>query len=261
MIEITSIVANQYFKANSLRTMEISNYKQCHIIPKGCPLICHKLPFVWINSPIDIPFVKKNIPFICLNSFGFTLVELIITITIVGIMSALAAPALTTFIANQRLSSQANDLVSDLAFSRSEAIKRASGVTLCKTTDPNAASPACDTTAGATWTAGRVIFIDSNANGTRDAGDEVLRIRQVLDGPAPNANQLIADGSATGTGNRITYIGSGATNLTAGTEYQMTLCDRRGNSQGIAVVIHPLGRTRVTARGKNMSGSAITVCP
>ena len=237
------------------------NPKPGSIPQNGYPFICHKIPFVWTGNPLDKPFIWKNTPFICLSSFGFTLVELIVTITIVGILSALAAPGLTTIVANQRISSQANDLLSDLAFSRSEAIKRSSGVTVCKTADPNAATPDCNATAATAWTAGRIVFIDNNADGVRDAGDEILRIRQELEGTTPNGNQLLGDGNAAGTANRITFIGTGATNLASGTEYQLTLCDKRGDSLGMAVAIHPLGRARVVARGKNADGTAITVCP
>jgi type IV fimbrial biogenesis protein FimT len=234
----------------------------------GYPFICHKIPFVCSNNPIDEPFICKNIPFIGLGSFGFTLVELIVTITIVGILSALAGPAITTLIANQRLSSQANDLLSDLAFSRSEAVKRSSGsaatpsgITICKTADPNAATPSCDATTAAAWTAGRIVFVDNNGDGVRDAADQILRIRQELEGPTPGANRLLGDGDSDGTANRITFRSNGATNLGLGAEYQLTLCDKRSDNFGLAVAIHPLGRARVVTRGKNADGTAITVCP
>jgi type IV fimbrial biogenesis protein FimT len=235
----------------------------------GYPFICHKIPFVCLDNPSDNPFICKKIPSIGLGSFGFTLVELIVTITIVGILSALAGPSLTTLIANQRLSSQANDLLSDLTFSRSEAVKRSSnftsdfGVTICKSADPNAATPSCNVTVATAWTSGRIVFIDNNGDGVRDAADQVLRIRQELEGPTPGANRLLGDGDSDGTANRITFRSNGATNLDLGLgpEYQLTLCDKRGDSFGLAVAIHALGRARVVERGKNADGTAITVCP
>jgi prepilin-type N-terminal cleavage/methylation domain-containing protein len=233
----------------------------------GSPFICQKIPFVCLNNPLDKPLVCKNIPFIGFGSFGFTLVELIVTLTIVGILSALAGPAITTLIANQRLSGQANDLLADLTYSRSEAVKRssgftiASGVTICKTADPNAAAPDCNANAATAWTAGRIIFIDNNADGVRDANDQILRIRQELEGGASSGNQLLGDGDALGTGVGITFLSTGATKLVLGPEYQLTLCDKRGDSFGLAVAIHALGRARVVTRGKNVDGTAITDCP
>lgn len=238
------------------------------------PFICQNIPFVCHDNPLGKPFIRNNIPFIGFGSFGFTLVELIITLTIVGILSALAGPAITTLIANQRLSGQANDLLADLTYSRSEAVKRSSGfvtasgsttsgVSICKTADPNAATPSCNATVGAAWTAGRIVFLDNNADGVRDANDQILRIRQELEGGPSSGNMLLGDGDADGTANKITFVNTGATKLPLGvvTEYQLVLCDKRGDNYGLAVAIHPLGRARVVTRGKNADGTAITDCP
>ncbi len=71
---------------------------------------------------------------------GFTLVELVTVLAIMGILAAIAAPSFTDMIARQRLRTGAFDLVGDLLLARSEAIKRNETVTV-------AAS-------GATWAAG-----------------------------------------------------------------------------------------------------------
>lgn len=55
---------------------------------------------------------------------GFTLIELMIAIALLGIIAALAAPSMANFVIRQRVSSQANELMLSLAFARSEAIKR-----------------------------------------------------------------------------------------------------------------------------------------
>jgi len=61
---------------------------------------------------------------------GFTALELMISIAIVGVLSALAAPALTTMIQTQRLKSATFDLYAALTYARSEAIKRNAVVTI-----------------------------------------------------------------------------------------------------------------------------------
>ena len=53
---------------------------------------------------------------------GFTLIELMVVVALVAILAALAAPSFLTQIANQRVSSAAQDLQSLLQLARSEAI-------------------------------------------------------------------------------------------------------------------------------------------
>ncbi len=59
---------------------------------------------------------------------GFTLLELMATITILAILLGIGIPSLTAFIQNSRVTSQANGLVSSFHLARSEAIKRGAQV-------------------------------------------------------------------------------------------------------------------------------------
>lgn len=54
---------------------------------------------------------------------GFTLIELMITLALLGIILAIAIPALNDFTIKQRVSSQTNEMMLSLAFARSEAVK------------------------------------------------------------------------------------------------------------------------------------------
>lgn len=65
---------------------------------------------------------------------GFTLVEILIVIAIVGILASLAAPSFSELIKSQRIKSMATDLNSSLTLARSEAIKRNKNVTLSPAT-------------------------------------------------------------------------------------------------------------------------------
>lgn len=55
---------------------------------------------------------------------GFTLIELMIAIAILGIIVGLAAPAMSDFAVRQRVSGQASEIMLALAFARSEAVKQ-----------------------------------------------------------------------------------------------------------------------------------------
>jgi len=56
------------------------------------------------------------------NHQGFTLIELMVTISVAAIIMALAVPSMKLMQANARMASAANDLASDLKKTRSDAI-------------------------------------------------------------------------------------------------------------------------------------------
>jgi type IV fimbrial biogenesis protein FimT len=55
---------------------------------------------------------------------GFTLTELLVTVTIAVLLAALATPAFQQLVASQRMRTASYDMVSDLVLARSEALKR-----------------------------------------------------------------------------------------------------------------------------------------
>jgi type IV fimbrial biogenesis protein FimT len=99
---------------------------------------------------------------------GFTLIELLIAITVVAVLSAIGIPALRNFTLQQRIGTTVQELQLDIALARSEAITRASSVSLCTSSD----GATCTATG---WEGGRIIFTDANQNGALDGADAVLR--------------------------------------------------------------------------------------
>ncbi|HXC58008.1 MAG TPA: GspH/FimT family pseudopilin [Steroidobacteraceae bacterium] len=79
---------------------------------------------------------------------GFSLTELMVTLSIAAVLMAIGIPTLRTTVANNRLSSQAFDLVAALTLSRSQAITLNQPVTLCRADSETAT--ACSGSAG-TW--------------------------------------------------------------------------------------------------------------
>jgi type IV fimbrial biogenesis protein FimT len=104
---------------------------------------------------------------------GFSLLELMVSITIAGILLAVAVPAFSTFVRGTRLSGSARNFVVDFAQARNEAVLRATTVSVCTSTNLSS----CDASG---WNSGRLIFVDGGAIGTVDGGDLILGVTQPL---------------------------------------------------------------------------------
>ncbi|MCI0655295.1 MAG: GspH/FimT family pseudopilin [Methylococcaceae bacterium] len=183
---------------------------------------------------------------------GFTLVESIVTLSVVALLLTIGIPGFRELISDNRMITQYNDFVSALNSTRSEAIKRGLGVTICKR---NAAGSACNNRGN--WEDGWIIFTDPDRDGAVDANanESILRIHEPLTG-----NNTLR---ASPTRNRITYNGQGFARGFADT---FKLCDNRGAANAKGLVISNNGRTRraidTNADGvvDNGSGTSIT-CP
>ncbi|MBP9216775.1 MAG: GspH/FimT family pseudopilin, partial [Agitococcus sp.] len=64
------------------------------------------------------------------NHHGFTLIELMVTISVAAIIMAIAIPSMQLMQANARMASAANDLSSDLKRTRSDAISYRTNYTI-----------------------------------------------------------------------------------------------------------------------------------
>ena len=110
-----------------------------------------------INSTRFSPMRRRN------EQAGFTLMELLLAIAVLAILTTLALPAFTQFIANNRLASEANEMVASFQFARSEALKRGVQVQVC--------SSANGATCGGDWDQGWIAMADPGG-----PDQEVLRV-------------------------------------------------------------------------------------
>lgn len=105
---------------------------------------------------------------------GFSLIELMVTLGIAGILLFVAFPNFNEMIQGQRLKTQANDTLAAIVFAKSEALERRSRVTICAM--KTGISNQCGTT-GNEWANGWVVFEDSNSDGVVSDGEEVIKSR------------------------------------------------------------------------------------
>lgn len=124
-------------------------------------------------------------------SRGFTLVELLITIALVAILTAIALPSFGTVIRNNRITTQTNDLISAFTLARNEAVTRSRGVSVCAADTRNGVPAECGDSSD--WEHGWVVFIDDTvaASGpTTIAAASVLRMWE-----GDSQNQLLPESS------------------------------------------------------------------
>lgn len=105
------------------------------------------------------------------HNSGFTLLELMITIAIAGILIGIAIPSFTSIISSNRLTAHANELVTALNLARNEAVKRGVSVTVRKVDDNSSTNKG----AGANWEDGWDVFTDADSDGNFEAGDILIR--------------------------------------------------------------------------------------
>jgi len=100
---------------------------------------------------------------------GVTLIELIVTISIAGILLSMAMPSFTSIINSTRLTTYANEWVAALNLARSEAVKRGVQISIRRKGSTNQ-----------NWDSGWDVFTDVNGNGTLDAADLLLKTYPAL---------------------------------------------------------------------------------
>lgn len=117
---------------------------------------------------------------------GFTLIELLVVMAIIAIFASFAIPSFRGLIASASVSSAVNAFIADTRYARGEAMRRGKSVTICRSANPMATTPACSSGDGASvggWMEGWVVFVDENGDGAFDGEtDTVVRVQEPFTG-------------------------------------------------------------------------------
>lgn len=170
-----------------------------------------------------------------LRGRGFSLVESLCVVAVLGILAGVAVPSLQSMGGSMQVSGASNELLADLLLARSEAIKRKARVVVCKSGD----GQACATSG--TWQQGWIVFADLDGNGLR-AADEPLLQRQP---GGPSALRISGNASMA---SYVAYVANGSTRLTNGGFQAGTLTVCQASRQATParqIVINATGRPRV----------------
>ncbi len=166
---------------------------------------------------------------------GFTLIELMIVLVLMGILLGVMGPSFQTSIRNNRLQTSFNDIASALAFARGEAIVRTQPISMCPTTDGTACS-------GANWETGYLVFVDNGAggvaaqDGTWTGAEELLRIGD----PAPPGVTIRSLGFT--SLNNVIFLDDGR--VLQNQRGTVMVCDERGAAEARALVVEVSGQPR-----------------
>ncbi len=204
------------------------------------------------------------------GQLGFNLLELMVTVLVVGIVLGFGVPNFMQFQRNNAMTSISNDLVSSIYLARTEAVKRQVPVTMCASANATDPAPTC----GVGPSTGFIVFVDdadplnpapTDGNAVVDGGEIVL-----LQHPAPGGTITISSDST-----YLAYGPNGFVVQTAPGQAQDSLtsllvCDDRGNvdvggtSSARAINVSPTGRAQIM-RGVGDVAVAVAVtggvCP
>jgi type IV fimbrial biogenesis protein FimT len=154
-----------------------------------------------------------------LRQSAYSLIELLITFSILGVLLGVVLPGMSEFLKNERLTTQINSLLSHLQYARSEAILRLQPTTVCASRDASSCSGA--------WHEGWIVTVSNPDNSI-----SVLKARSALKGntqlSSTLAGSVVFDQNGYAPDSRSVF----------------SLCDERGAEFAKSLSISSSGRVR-----------------
>lgn len=183
-------------------------------------------------------------------SAGFTLLEMLIVVSIIAILAAIAGPEMGDMLAEQRVRATATEMAAELALARAEAIKRQRRVTVT----PVGGGPS--------WKNGmeiRAPKIGTDGNQTLDSdGNPEFEVLRRVTGYASGAMKICPLTSELNS--QMVFRGDGTVvNIALGNNSGFRIADDRGLGVGALrsrnILISPAGRASVERLGRGQGGA------
>jgi type IV fimbrial biogenesis protein FimT len=172
--------------------------------------------------------LKKNFHRYANDSRGFTLLEMMIVVSIAGILLAIGVPSFRSMIQSQRMVAATNEFFAAILLTRSEAIERGGRVDLVPA-DAN------------DWNKGWVVFVDANDNQRPDRGE------QIIFSHGPVSRDVVVQSVLTDSKSKyLSYNGSGRTHTNASSMTpQFGHLSFTTDEHARKIIINFLGRPRI----------------
>jgi type IV fimbrial biogenesis protein FimT len=163
---------------------------------------------------------------------GYSLVETVVGLALAAMLAGLAIPSWRDYLEGYRQLVDAQHLAGSLTHARSEAIRRGYRVNACVSADGAACMDAPD------WDAGWIVFEDTNRNGTREAGEPVIR----REGPAHRGVSIAGNGPVE---HYVSYTSLGHARRPGGALQMGTFVVCKAGRQPLRVILAHSGRVRI----------------
>jgi type IV fimbrial biogenesis protein FimT len=164
---------------------------------------------------------------------GFTIMELMIVVAIIGVLGAMALPGLKEWNRNAARTAAVSEFLGSMHLARSESVKRNVRVGMCPTGDATDADAKCS--GDKDWASGWLIFVDADGDMERGADEELLG---AIDAINPAFSLVSTTGDIA-----LDFRPNGrmeTSNLQ--TTVDFNVCDERGPEQGRVISVSSSGR-------------------
>lgn len=178
---------------------------------------------------------------------GFTLVELMVTLGVIAILAAVAAPAFEGLLNDAARRASLSAINGDVQFARGEALSKSQNVVICASSNGTTCS------GSNTWDDGWIVFSDVNGNGAPNYGTNSCATTE--DCLLKVDRGMTRGVTLRGNGSQLTFSELGEL---SGGATALSLCGNDAQSSGDSDKSHSLS---VVGTGSMSVTKGTTTCP